>query len=172
MRVLFGLVSVALVFSFGGCSARGKAVPSTTSSTPKPKRTTLLQVGESLALEAESFNLGEMRVHALALASGGKVIGFTLGGGEASTDVRLLAGTYEVMLFVQGVDEDHDAVYLTVVDAQWRFYPETHGEVVRAVTNDADPVLVEIASDGSVPLRLSHAEDGVFVDRVVLKRVK
>ena len=172
MRAFIGWVSITLILLVAACSSRGKAVPSMSSPPMKPKATSLPGIGESVALEAEYFELGEMRVHALASASGGKVIGFTLGGGEASTEVRLSKGTYEVMLFLQGVDEDHDAVYLTVADTQLRLFPDTHGEVVQAGNKDADPVLVDVGSDGVHSVRLSHAEDGVLVDRLVLKRVK
>ena len=172
MRVFIGLVSIAVICSIAACKSRGKAVPATSSSIMKPQAKAGPAVGESVTLEAENFTLTAVKAVSLAGASGGKAIHFMESSGEASTSTLLAKGTYEVMLYLQGTDQEHDAVYLTVAETEFRFFPGIHGEVTQAGTRGGESVLVEIASDGDHPVRLAYAEDDVCVDRVVLKRVK
>jgi len=122
---------------------------------------------EGTVLECETFKLDHAKVLDLAGASGGKAVLFDSETCGAETSVPLTKGTYEVTLFIQGTDEDQDAVYLSVAGIEYRLFPEDYGKVMAV-----EPFTVEVAKDGAVKVVLMAAETGVYLDKVVLKKVK
>jgi len=121
-----------------------------------------------LVLEVEAFTkLEEAQVKDLAGASGGKAVFFDSETSAAETSVPLTKGTWEVTLFMQGTDEDQDAVYLDVAGTEQRLFPQDYGKVMAV-----EPFTVEVAKDGAVKVVLMAAETGVYLDKVVLKKVK
>lgn len=131
---------------------------------PAPPEPALL---EEAVLEVEEFKLDEAEVKDLAGAGGGKAVLFAEETAGAETVVPLKKGTYQVTLYAQGSDEDHDAVYLSVAGIENRVYTPEWGKVVAC-----EPVVVVVPKDGPCKVVLLAAETGVYLDKVVLKRVK
>ena len=179
MRTVSALLLVCLVLGLAaGCKEPGKTVeavevkppaelpkpPEVVKPAPVPPKPALL---EETTLEVETFKLDEAEVKDLAGASGGKAVLFASETAGAETVVPLKKGTYEVTLYAQGSDEDHDAVYLSVAGIENRVYTPEWGKVVAC-----EPVVVVVPKDGPCKVVLLAAETGVYLDKVVLKRVK
>jgi hypothetical protein len=125
-----------------------------------------------VTLEVETFKLDEAEVRDLAGASGGKAVLFNSETSGAETSVPLKKGTYEVTLYMQGADEDHDAVYLSVAGIENRLYADEWGRVVVGAVPDQERFTVAVPKDGPCKVVLLAAETDVYLDRVVLKLVK
>jgi len=122
---------------------------------------------EEATLEVEAFKLDEAEVKDLAGASGGKAVLFGSETSGAETAVPLKKGTYQVTLYMQGGDSDHDAVYLSVAGVEYRLFPDEAGKVMAV-----ESFTVQVTKDGPVKVILLAAETDVYLDKVVLKRVK
>jgi len=154
-------VAIGLV---AGCKS-GDMMPTPPVVTPTPPVVTPT-VGD-VTLEVEAFKLDEAEVKDLAGASGGKAVLFGSETSGAETAVPLTKGTYQVTLYMQGADEDRDAVYLSVAGIENRLFAQEWGKVFACET-----VTVVVAKDGPVKVVLLAAETDVYLDKVVLKRVK
>jgi len=120
-----------------------------------------------ITLEVEKFKLDEAEVKDLAGASGGKAVLFDSEMSAAETSVSLTGGTYEITLHMQGGDDEHDAVYISVAGIEIRTYPEERDKVMAV-----EPFTVQVTRDGPVKVVIMAAETGVYLDKVVLKKVK
>lgn len=172
MRVL-NIVALLSIVTAPSCATQPVAAPPpppvTVKSTPP---TALADFPSSAALEAESMKLTNVEKKDLPGASGGKAILFVDENGKAEGTVRLKKGKYEVKLYSQGTDTDHDAVFITVAGTELRFYQEEWNKLASAKIKDVDPVTVEIPGDGAHTVLLAFAESDVYVDRVTLTLVK
>ena len=158
-------LSFAAALAAGGTSEMPKggttSKPTTTQAAPPEMKDGLM------TLEVETFTLEDATVKDLQGATGGKAVLFDKETSSAKTTVTLKKGNYEVTVFVQGVDPDHDAFFLSVAGEESRLFPAEYGKVVAA-----DPVKVEVKQDGAVAIALAAAETGLYLDKVVVKAVK
>lgn len=146
--------TLALALSAAGCAG-----------TPR-----LPAVGEELTLEVEAFRLRAARPAAREGAGGGRVVLFESGGSRAETSVELAAGTYEVVVYMDGPDADHDAVFVSVAEDEHRVYPDAG---YRGCLSAAAPrPEICVWKNGPMPVIFRAAETGVSLDRVILKRVQ
>jgi hypothetical protein len=139
------------------------------SSAPKPVRAAKSAVRITTeSIEAEEFRLQGAKVVALQGASRGQAVLFDSDGAHASLSVQLQRGTYEVTAYVQGADEKHDAVLLSVGGHETRLSPQdAYGKIVPTAAFQ-----VAVDKDGPCKIALTADETGVYVDRIVLKRLK
>jgi hypothetical protein len=122
-----------------------------------------------ITLEIEDFpTLKDAKAMPLTGAGGGKAVLFDKETSLATTTVNLKKGTYEVTLYIQAVDPDHDAVLLSINGSENRLFTNDYGNVVPA----SDPFTFEMAADGPCVIQLKPAELDVQLDRVELKRTK
>ncbi len=134
---------------------------------PTPPRTV---TGPEVTLEAETFRCAGVEVKDLSGASG-RALFFGQTGGRAESKVRLQKGTYEAHVYMQGHHTYHDAVFLNLAGQEFRFYQEKWNRLAAGAVKDTPQVLVKVPRDGDHAVALEFAETGVYVDRIVLRRV-
>ena len=129
---------------------------------------------QQVAVEAEGLALKDCRAMKLGGASGGRAVFMTTDGGEARGTVDLRKGKYEVVVYVQGTNDEGDAVFVTVCGKERRrVWGGDHGSVVAATLYETEErsFAVTIEKDGPCEVVLQMAEPNVYVDRVVFRAV-
>ncbi len=160
-------VSVSALIAVAVLAGLTLAGGGTTPPTAAKPVTTTQAAGDTVTLDVKTFKLEDAQVKDCAGATGGKAVLFDKETASAKSTVTLKKGTYEVTLFMKAEDDAHDAVYLTVAGQEERLFPEDYGKVMAAT-----PFTVEVKADGAVPVALTAAETGMFLDKIVLKKVK
>jgi hypothetical protein len=127
-------------------------------------------VGEELALEVETFRLTSARASEREGAGGGRIVLFESDASRAEAWVELASGTYEVTVILDGPDADHDAVYVSVAEDEYRVHPEPGYRGCLSAAARRPEVCVW--KDGAMPVVFRAAETGVSLDRLILKRVQ
>ena len=118
-------------------------------------------------LEVETFKLTNAEVKPLPGAGGDSAVFFGKEGGTAETTTKLEAGTYELTAYSLAPDAESDAFYLSVGNKEERIYPKEFSRLSPTRT-----IEVEIKEAGPCKLKVEAAEEGFYLDRLVLKKIK
>jgi hypothetical protein len=148
----------------GGTTAVAPAAPAAAATTGvKPTaKETVLQVAD--------FKITNAKVVALKGASKGKAVHINAEKDRAETMVTLAKGSYQLEVYIQSHDGDTDAVFVTVAGNEMRFFNDEYDKVGLCTPVAED--LFEIKKDGDYPVIVHFAEPNVYVDRVVLRKLK
>ena len=130
--------------------------------------TTIVPPDQEVVLEAEDMSLFDAEIKNLPGARGGKAVLLGSGSSIVDTVVTLSKGKYEVVVYVQAPDGEHDAFYLTFANGiRQRLFP---GECRKVVA--AKAIILKIAKKKPSKIVLKPAETGMYIDRVVIRPIK
>jgi hypothetical protein len=125
---------------------------------------------KEIVLEVEDFKITNAKVVSLKGASKGKAVLINVEKDRAEKMVTLAKGSYQLEVYMQGHDGDTDAVFVTVAGNEMRFFNDEYDKVGLCTPVAED--LFEIKKDGDYPVIVHFAEPNVYVDRVVLRKLK
>ncbi len=117
-----------------------------------------------VSLEIEDFqSIQHARIIDTPDASGGKAVQFDQANAQAATTVRLPKGAYRMIAYMQGVNPDHDSVWVEMGDQRDYMWVGSYGQIGQSAKHAEF-----LAPGGRVTVRVLMKESRVLVDRVVL----